>query len=144
MKLKNIGPCKILRKFGNNAYEIELPRDVEISTIFNVSDLYPYREVERERSKYQEKIQWEKQMPVAENQKMEKIVDQRIGKKTMMKTYIKYLVKWRGHPIEDASWVSEVEYRSMEDQCKRSWTRVHDFSTQRSMMQEHCVGMFLE
>jgi hypothetical protein len=107
--LKKIGPCKILRKFGNNAYEIELPRDVEISTIFNVSDLYPYREVDTERSKYQEKIQWEKQMPVAENQKMEKIIDRRIGKKTMMKTYFKYLVKWRGHPIEDASWVSEVD-----------------------------------
>jgi hypothetical protein len=25
LKLKNIGPCKILRKFGENAYEIELP-----------------------------------------------------------------------------------------------------------------------
>jgi hypothetical protein len=28
-KLKKRGPCKILRKFGANAYEIELPEDVK-------------------------------------------------------------------------------------------------------------------
>jgi hypothetical protein len=40
--MKKIGPCKISRKFDSNAYEIELPDDVGISPIFNVSDLYPY------------------------------------------------------------------------------------------------------
>jgi hypothetical protein len=44
MKLKKIGPCKILRKFDENAYEIDLPEDVGISPIFKISDLYPYRE----------------------------------------------------------------------------------------------------
>jgi hypothetical protein len=60
LKMKKIGPCKILRKFDANAYEIELPDDVGISPIFNISDLYPYREDDTERSKDQEKIQWEK------------------------------------------------------------------------------------
>jgi hypothetical protein len=63
LKMKKIGPCKILRKFDANAYEIELPDDVGISTIFNVSDLYPYRKDDIEGSKDQDKIQWEKQMP---------------------------------------------------------------------------------
>jgi hypothetical protein len=36
LKLKRIGPCKILRKFGNNSYEIELPEDVGISRMFNI------------------------------------------------------------------------------------------------------------
>jgi hypothetical protein len=101
LKLKKIGPCKILRKFGNNAYEIELPEDVGISPIFNVSDMYPYREDDTKRSEDQEKIQWEKKIPVAEKPQMEKIVDQRISKKTRRKTYFGYLVKWKGHPIED-------------------------------------------
>jgi hypothetical protein len=48
-------------------------------------------------------------MPVAENPQMEKILDQRIGKKTRRKTYFEYLVKWKGHPEEDASWVSEAD-----------------------------------
>jgi hypothetical protein len=39
---------------------------------------------------------------------MEKIIDQRVGKKTQKKTYIEYLIKWTGHPIEDASWESKV------------------------------------
>jgi hypothetical protein len=66
LNMKKIGPCKILRKFDANSYEIELPYDVGISPIFNVSDMYPYRKDDIEGSKYQEKIQWEKQMPIAE------------------------------------------------------------------------------
>jgi hypothetical protein len=46
LKMKKIGPGNILRKFGANAYEIELPDDVGISPIFNVSNLYHYREYE--------------------------------------------------------------------------------------------------
>jgi hypothetical protein len=43
LKMKKIGLCKILRKFEANAYETELPNDVVISPIFNVTSLYPYR-----------------------------------------------------------------------------------------------------
>ena len=43
LKMKKIGPCKILRKFEANDYEIELPDDVGKSPIFNLADLYPYK-----------------------------------------------------------------------------------------------------
>ena len=44
LKLKKIGPWKFLRKFSANAYEIELPSDLEISPSFNVSDLYSFKD----------------------------------------------------------------------------------------------------
>ena len=42
LKMKKIGPCRILKKFSANAYELEMPTGVGISPIFNVEDLYPY------------------------------------------------------------------------------------------------------
>jgi hypothetical protein len=75
LKMKKIGPCKILRKFEANAYEIELPDGDGISPIFNIADMYPYREDETEGSEDQKEVQWVKQMPIAENPQMEKIID---------------------------------------------------------------------
>jgi hypothetical protein len=124
VKLKKIGPCKILKMFGDNSYELELPEDVGISTIFNIADLYPYREGGAEGNEHQRKIHWEKQLSVAKKPQMEKIVDRRVGKKTRRKTYFKYSVRWKGRLAEDVSWVNEVEIqkhgRLMQDLMDRS------------------------
>jgi hypothetical protein len=40
---------------------------------------------------------------------MEWIIYQRIGKKTRRKTYFEYLIKQKGHPIEDTNWVREAD-----------------------------------
>jgi hypothetical protein len=64
LKMKKIRPCKVLKKFGANAYEIELPDGIGISLIFNISDLYPYKVEEAGTSDEQPEVQWTKQMPV--------------------------------------------------------------------------------
>jgi hypothetical protein len=109
LKMKKIGPCRVLKKFGVSAYEIELTDGIEISPIFNISDLYPYRAEETETGDEKLVIQWEKQMPVAEKSHMECILDKRVSKKTRRKQYFEYVVKWKNHPVEDASWESEAE-----------------------------------
>jgi hypothetical protein len=109
LKMKKIGPCRVLKKCGANAYEIELPDGIGISPIFNILDLYPYRVEEAETGTEQPVIQWMKQMPVAEKPQMEHILDKRVGKKTRRRQYFEYLVKWKNHPVEDVSWETEAE-----------------------------------
>ena len=43
LKYNKIGLCNILRKFSNNAYELELPSGMAIYPIFNVAYLYKYK-----------------------------------------------------------------------------------------------------
>jgi hypothetical protein len=64
--MKKIRPCKVLKKFGVNAYEIELPDGIIISPMINISYLYPYKAEEAGTGNEQLMIQWTKHMPVAE------------------------------------------------------------------------------
>ena len=110
LKSKKIGPCRILRKFSANAYEIELPPGVGISPIFNVADLYKYeKEAADDTAQDQEtpEIDWVKQLPTAKNLQPERILDKKVYKKTRAREYFQYLVKWKGQPITEATWVTE-------------------------------------
>jgi hypothetical protein len=66
LNMKKIGPCRVLKRFGENVYEIELPDGIEISLIFNILDLYPCRAKEVGTRNDQPMIHWKKQMLVAE------------------------------------------------------------------------------
>ena len=97
LKLKKIGPCKILRKFSANAYEIELPSNLQISPIFNVSYIYPFKysgDQEKEIISGEDDsfIDWQGQLPQKEQPQIESILDKRVSKKTRDKEYYQYLV----------------------------------------------------
>ena len=44
MKLndRKVGPCEVLRKINDNAYQVQLPSHLNISNTFNVQHLIPY------------------------------------------------------------------------------------------------------
>lgn len=75
LKVKKIGPCKIKRKFSANAYEIELLEGIGISPIFNIADLYPFREEETElhteaTGDEVQAVDWEEQVPKYSRKKL--------------------------------------------------------------------------
>ena len=43
LQIRRLGPCKILEKYGNNAYKFEFPIDIGLSHVFNVTNLVSYK-----------------------------------------------------------------------------------------------------
>ena len=85
LKFKKIRPCKILRKFSTNAYEIELPLDIGISPIFNVVDLYMYEDNDIDdvaEDKEEKEVDWMKYFPTIKPLQPKRVLDKKLYKKT--------------------------------------------------------------
>jgi hypothetical protein len=88
-------------------------------------------------------------MPTTENAQMEKIIDQRIGNKSERKTYFEYLVKWKCHPTEDASWVNEYDIKKHRKnnagdhghESMNFWPEEYDAGASPSTLKRPCGGL---
>jgi hypothetical protein len=72
-------------------------------------------------------------MLVAEKPQMESIIDKRVSRKTKRKEYFEYLVKWKGHPTEYASWEDEAKIQKHGQTVQE----VMKIFKRGSIMQEH-------
>ena len=101
-----MAPCKILKKHDSrNAYEVELPDGIHISPIFNIADLTEYHDDGADDEPVLEPCP----IPASKKEEIEDILDHRVGRSTRNRQYEEYLVKWKGRPIEDSTWISGAE-----------------------------------
>ncbi|XP_059067985.1 uncharacterized protein LOC131858696 [Cryptomeria japonica] len=124
--MKKIGPFKILKRW-TNSYKIDLPPDVGLSPIFNVSDIYAYKGTMDDvcvagLSDSSGPVMLEG-LPPPLKLEIECILDQRVSKKTRKKNYLEYLVKWKNQPLEDATWMTS-------EAIEKTETRLADIPTQ--------------
>ena len=79
LKMKNFGPCKILKKHDSgNAYEVELPDEIQISPIFNIADLTEYHDDGADEESMLEPCP----IPASKKEEIEDILDHRVGRST--------------------------------------------------------------
>ena len=110
--LRKLSPCQIVKKFGTNAYEIQLPPEIGISPIFNIVDLTPFKEANEGVDTWQiADVEGIKDLPLKEAPKLEKILDTKVVKKTRGKEYKHYLVKIRGYSNVDVVWMIEEDIK---------------------------------
>ena len=89
LMMKKIGPCKVVHKFRQNAYEIELPPGVAISPILNISDLCPFKSYvnvgDGVGTTTMEDEDWVKELPPSQPMTLECILYTKETKKTRRK-----------------------------------------------------------
>ena len=93
LRSKKLGPCKILRKFGENAYKVALPQGLNISPTCSVSDLYAFHG-DLPRESYDAGAE-AKGRAWCEEVDVERVIQVR-EVKTRAGSYYRFLVQWVG------------------------------------------------
>ena len=108
---KYIGPFKVKRVVGDNAYELDLPSSMPIHPVLNISRLKSYRDGALTHPNRSQPITRPPPACIREDGveqfEIEHILDSR-GRGNRLQ----YLIQWRGYPSWESTWES---YRSVMD-----------------------------
>ena len=107
LKYKNIGLCKILKRINDNTYKVILSNNLNISPMFNVSDLHKFYGTIPKVANGQE-VEWKHHLPHKKPYTTAKILDKQ-STSTRQGKYNLYLVQWDGLPDTKNTWLSEWE-----------------------------------
>lgn len=116
LQMKRVGPCRILAKYGENAYKVELPSDLAISPVFNVADLIMYKGEIAGQTENQAKVLQDldvNALPQVKQPIAEEILESRVMKSNRHQVYMEHLVKWAGQPMSEATWVEERKFKNL-------------------------------
>ena len=83
-------------------------------------------------------------MPKTVKKEVEVVLEKRVSKRTRDLVYFQYLVKWKGQPVEDASWLTTTELQkygvNLESLMKNSFLpRESDVGATRLSQQRDCM-----
>jgi len=147
MKYKKIGPCKVLRKFSANAYEIQLPPGIGISPIFNLAYLFPFTANPDEkgedgiaqptRNTQDEGEAWKRQMPYVQPPEIERILDTQVVKRTRRRSMCNTWSSGRTILLRTVRGLMLGKLNKHGLQSRSSWTRAMIYFYPGSLMQEH-------
>jgi hypothetical protein len=102
LKPRFYGPYRIMRRVGEVAYELELPKESKIHNVFHVSCL---KNAVGQFTNTSEELP-----PLDEDGQLELVPEEVLEfreRKLRSRVIRECLIRWRGIPLEDATWESE-------------------------------------
>ena len=76
------------------------------------------------KDKEKQQVDWIKKLPTTKPLQLERILDKKLYKKTRRQDYFQYLVRWKDHPIEDATWMTDAMVQKMGSSVEELMDRI--------------------
>ena len=116
----------MLKKISSNAYLIELPLELQISPVFNVSDLYLLDGCDGIASSIDAQVQ---QSPIAKIDVIEDVLDVKEARSKRGNSYREFLVKWLGKPATESTWIAEEDLKRIDPSIYEVYVKAYSRET---------------